>query len=104
MAVQVRHRVCQAPRKDNTMSDVAKVANDAAIIREFVKHPGMKLLSDKINNGIDGKRMAWLNAKNPLEAEELRQSARCYALLSSILNEFLVRAQLEESKRTNTPE
>lgn len=63
----------------------------AGIIRDFVNHAGMKLLTDKLNTRIDAKRMAWLSAPSPEEAEKIRQDSRAYAALMGILNEFLIR-------------
>ncbi len=66
-------------------------------MREFVSHPGMKLLIDKLQTKIKSKENAWINAK-PEEAEVIRQDARCYAALMSTLNEFLLRAKADETK------
>ncbi len=73
------------------------IQSQAAIIREFVAHPGMKLLVDALQNRVKGSENAWLNAKTAEEAEVLRQSARCYAALMGTLNGFLVKAKADEA-------
>lgn len=69
---------------------------EAATIREFNAHPGMKLLVAKLDKRIDLRRNEWLNASNGEEAEAIRQNARVYAALMSLLNEFLLRGQQAE--------
>jgi len=73
------------------------IQSQATIIRDFVAHPGMKLLVDRLQNKIGAKQNAWLNAKAD-EAEQIRQDARCYAALMGTLNEFLLRAKADEAK------
>ena len=47
------------------------IQNQAAVIREFVKHPGMQLLEEKLTQRLNAKKYAWLNAKSADEAEML---------------------------------
>jgi hypothetical protein len=87
------------------MTTPEKVLQDAVVIREFIAHPGMKLLIEKLNVKMENKRIEWLRAKTPEEAEILRQDGRSYALLMGTLNEFLLRAQqveqLESQRKSN---
>lgn len=76
-----------------------QVISEGKIIGEFIKHPGMTLLVDKINKKLDTKRQMWLNAASSEEAETIRQDARVYAALMGTLNEFLVRGA--QAERTN---
>ena len=68
-----------------------KQMTDAAIIREFIQHPGMKLLTERLNKRNELKSGEWMNAKTPEEAEVIRQDARAYGVLMGTLNEFLLR-------------
>lgn len=81
--------------------------SQSKIIQDFVKHPGMILLTEKLNKKIDLKRQAWLNATTPEDAELIRQNGRAYAALMGILNEFLVHgAQAEKAllaSKSNDP-
>lgn len=69
---------------------------NASTIRDFISHPGMKILTEKLNVRSDSKRTEWLAASTPEEAEKIRQDSRCYALLMGILNEFLLRGENAE--------
>lgn len=71
--------------------------SNAAVIKEFVNHPGMKLLVEAIQGQIKNKELTWLNAKDANEAETLRQNARCYAALMGTLNSFLLKAKVDET-------
>ena len=62
------------------------IQSQAAVIREFAAHPGMKLLVEAIQSKIKSGENAWLNAKTVEDAETIRQGARCYAALMGILN------------------
>jgi hypothetical protein len=80
-----------------------KQMTDAAIIREFVAHPGMKLLTERLNKRNELKTGEWLNAKTPQEAEIIRQESRAYGVLMGTLNEFLLRgAQAQKNANTAT--
>lgn len=75
------------------------------IIQDFIKHPGMGLLVAKLNQKLDMKRQAWLNATTPEEAELIRQNGRAYAALMGTLNEFLAHGTQAEklvAQRANT--
>lgn len=82
------------------MTNEQYVAN-AAVIRDFINHPGMKLLTEKLNKRVDLKRTEWLAAPTPEEAEKIRQDGRCYAALMGILNEFLIRG--DQAQRNQQP-
>lgn len=86
------------------MSQSLEVAvSEAKVIQDFVKHPGMKLLADRLNKKLASKEHSWLNAKTPEDAELLRQNARAYAALMGTLNEFLqVGAQAEKALLAST--
>lgn len=73
------------------------IQSQAAIIREFIAHPGMKLLVEAIQNKVKGQEFAWLNAKDAAEAEVVRQNARSYAALMGTLNQFLLKAKADEA-------
>lgn len=77
---------------DTPITKEQQIAN-ASIVREFINHPGMKLLTDRLNKKLDLKRTEWLAAPTPEEAEKIRQDSRCYAALMGILNEFLLRGE-----------
>lgn len=82
-----------------------KAQEDAAMIRSLLQHPGMKLLTDKINKRIDLKRSEWLAASSPDDAEKIRQDSRVYAALMGMLNEFLVRgSQAQRTSETQDSE
>lgn len=77
------------------------------VIQEFIKHPGMQLLVDKLNRKLDLKRQSWLNANTVEEAEAIRQNSRAYAALMGTLNEFLAHGSQAEkalAQRANTNE
>ena len=69
-----------------------KIQN-ANIVRDLLTHPGMKLLTDKLNKKLDLKRHEWLQATTPEQAEQIRQDGRVYAALMGILNEFLIHGE-----------
>ena len=73
------------------------IQSQAAIIREFSSHPGMKLLVEKLQMKVKAQEHAWLNATSVEHAEEIRQSTRCYAVLMATLNEFLLKARVDET-------
>ena len=77
------------------------------VIQEFIKHPGMQLLVEKLNHKVDLKKQAWLNATTPEEAEAIRQNSRAYAALMGTLNEFLAHGSQAEkalAQRANQTE
>lgn len=78
----------------------AEIMSQAAVVREFIQHPGMALLTDRVNKKLDLKRSEWLNAKSPEEAELIRQEGRVYGALMGILNEFILRGS--QAQRTST--
>lgn len=73
------------------------IQSQAAIIREFVAHPGMKLLVEAVQGRTKAAEYSWLNAKTAEEAETLRQAARCYGILMGVLNQFLLKAKADEA-------
>jgi hypothetical protein len=75
------------------MSDAILVqrTNDAAMIREFIAHPGMKILMAHLETQQGNQRDAWLNAKSPADAETIREKAKVVGLLMAELNSFLVK-------------
>lgn len=75
--------------------------SNANVIRDFINHPGMKILTEKLNKRIDLKRTEWLSAASSEEAEKIRQDGRCYAALMGILNEFLIRG--DQAQRNQQP-
>lgn len=78
-----------------------EIEKQAVIIREFINHPGMQLLTERVNKKIDLKRSEWLNAKTTEEAEVIRQEGRVYGALMGLLNEFILRgAQASQRKST----
>lgn len=77
---------------ETQLSPEARI-QQAAVVRDFISHPGMKLLADRLNKKLDLKRTEWLAASTPEEAEKIRQDSRSYAALMGILNEFLLRGE-----------
>lgn len=75
------------------MSDslLTQRVSNAAIIRDLISHPGMKVLMDHLENKQAGSKDAWLNAKSPEEAELVREKAKVVGLLMAELNSFLVK-------------
>jgi len=70
----------------------------ASVIREFISHPGMKLLVEAVQGKMKSAEHSWLNAKTADEAEQVRQAARSYGILMGTLNQFLLRAKADEVK------
>lgn len=61
------------------------VVAQSQVIKEFIRHPGMVLLTEKLKEKLKARERAWLTAKSPEEAEEIRQDARAYGLLMGTL-------------------
>lgn len=79
-----------------------EIEKQAAVIRDFINHPGMVLLTDRVNKKLDLKRTEWLNAKSAEEAEVVRQEGRVYGALMGLLNEFILRGtQATQRKSTD---
>lgn len=74
------------------MSDAGLVqkVNDAALIKELVAHPGMKVLINHLEKKQANSKEAWLNAATQEEAEVIREKAKVNGLLMAELNRFLV--------------
>ena len=73
----------------------ATIQSQAGVIRDFVAHPGMKLLIERLKSKVASSEHAWISAKTPEEAEKIRQEARSYGTLMGILNEFLLKAKVD---------
>lgn len=70
----------------------------AKVVQDFIKHPGMTLLTEKLREKMKARERAWLGAKTPEDAEAIRQDSRAYGVLMGVLNEFLVHgAQAEKA-------
>jgi hypothetical protein len=72
------------------MSDTEKSIHEAAVVREFVKHPGFSILKREVEQKISDSRYAWLQADKD-KAEEIRIQAKAWGDIFDLLKRIILK-------------
>jgi hypothetical protein len=83
--------------EDLTAAQLAKLelaANEAAVMRGFVQHPGYKLLVREIEKKIADKKNEWLNAKTSDEAEAIRLGNKAWGEILHFATALIIKGDL----------
>jgi hypothetical protein len=85
-------------------SRLANKEHIGAIMRDFCRHQGFKILQDEIQAKIEDKRNAWLKATNAVEAEALRLQAQPWNEIMELLKKKIVEGDAANLARRSEQE
>jgi hypothetical protein len=70
-----------------------KIIERSSIIKEFVRHPGFKILEAEISTKIQDCKNLWLNADTKDKAEEIRLQTKPWQDILNMLKKLILQGE-----------
>jgi hypothetical protein len=70
-----------------------RLIDRASIIKEFVRHPGFKILETEINTKIQDGKNLWLSADTKDKAEEIRLQTKPWQDILNLLKKLILQGE-----------
>lgn len=84
----------------NTRAKLGAAQVDAAVMREFVQHPGYQILVRELQAKVVDAKSMWLEAPTAVDAEKIRLAAKPWGDVLNLIKSIIVRGM--NAQRTET--